>query len=81
MPRTRWPARAPRWPGPGFAGVLIKLVGAPLALLVDAVMLLVLGADPARHPRHERRVPQAGAHFWRDLRAGLRFVRRHTACW
>ena len=26
--------------GPGFAGVLIKLVGAPLALLVDAAMLV-----------------------------------------
>src|SRR5512145_2861163 len=27
--------------GPGFAGALIKVVGAPLALLVDAVLLLV----------------------------------------
>ena len=26
--------------GPGFAGMLIKLVGAPLALLVDAAMLV-----------------------------------------
>ena len=59
MRRTRSPARAPRWPGPGFAGVLIKLVGAPLALLVDAVLLLRLGADPARHPcRREARVPR-----------------------
>ena len=37
--------------GPGLAGMLIKLVGAPLALLVDAVMLVVSALDPARHPR------------------------------
>ena len=63
--------------GPGLAGALIKLVGAPLALLVDALLLLVSAAilrgirvreAPARH---------ADAHFWRDLKAGVRFVRGH----
>jgi MFS family permease len=62
--------------GPGFAGALIKTVGAPLALLLDAVMLVssvlilrglkVQEAAPQRH---------GGARFWADLRAGVRFVR------
>ena len=60
--------------GPGLAGALIKLVGAPLALLVDAVLLL-LSAGILRGIRiHEQRQPRADAHFWRDLRTGVRFV-------
>lgn len=60
--------------GPGAAGLLIKLVGAPVALLVDAVMLL-LSAAVLRGLRVQERL-QAGvdAHFWRDLRSGVRFV-------
>jgi MFS family permease len=60
--------------GPGAAGVLIKLAGAPLALLADAVLLLVSAlilrglrvqehAEPVRHP------------FWPAMRDGLLFVR------
>jgi MFS family permease len=61
--------------GPGLAGLLIRLVGAPVALLVDATMLL-WSAWILRGVRvTERRAPRADAHFWRDLRAGLRFVR------
>jgi len=61
--------------GPGLAGALIKLVGAPLALLVDAG-LLVVSAIILRGIRiHEPRRPEfAAPHFWRDLRAGVRFV-------
>src|SRR5262245_10427677 len=60
--------------GPGLAGLLIRLVGAPVALLVDAAMLL-WSAWILRGVRvSERREPRADAHFWRDLRAGLRFV-------
>ncbi len=61
--------------GPGFAGVLIRLVGAPLALLVDAAMLLGSAAILRGIVVAERREPRADAHFWRDLRAGVRFVR------
>jgi predicted MFS family arabinose efflux permease len=61
--------------GPGLAGLLIRLVGAPVALLVDATMLL-WSAWILRGVRvTERREPRADAHFWRDLRAGLQFVR------
>ncbi len=62
--------------GPGFAGALIKLVGAPLALLLDAVLLLGSAAI-LKGIRVEERVepaPVGGAvHFWRDLVEGLRF--------
>jgi len=66
--------------GPGVAGALIKIVGAPLALLVDAVLVSIsalilrgvvvreaaLDGDAARRRR-----------FWDDLKAGVRFVARH----
>ena len=63
--------------GPGLAGLLIKLVGAPVALLVDAAML-VFSALILRGIRiDERRPRRADASFWPDLRAGLRFVAGH----
>lgn len=61
--------------GPGLAGALIKLVGAPLALLVDAVGLLISAAILRGIRVHEVRHARADAHFWRDLMAGVRFVR------
>ena len=61
--------------GPGLAGALIKLVGAPLALLVDAVLLLVSATILRGIRAHELRVARHDAHFWRDLKAGVRFVR------
>jgi len=62
--------------GPGLAGLLIRVLGAPVALLVDGVMLL-WSAWILRGIRvHERRESRADAHFWRDLQAGLRFVAR-----
>ena len=60
--------------GPGFAGVLIQLVGAPLALLADALML-TLSVSILRGIRvSEEPVNTAQTHFWRDLKEGLRFV-------
>ncbi len=61
--------------GPGFAGALIKATGAPLALLVDALMLMASVAILRGVKVHEQLTPAHDAHFWRDLRAGLRFVR------
>jgi len=63
--------------GPGLAGVLIKLLGAPLALLADAVLLLISASILRGIVVNEERLQRADAHFWRDLRAGVRFVRRH----
>ena len=60
--------------GPGLAGALIKMVGAPLALLVDALLLLASAAILRGIVIHEERKPRADARFWRDLRVGVRFV-------
>jgi len=63
--------------GPGVAGALIKLVGAPLALLVDAVMLIASATILRGIVINEERATRPDAHFLRDLRAGVRFVARH----
>jgi predicted MFS family arabinose efflux permease len=68
--------------GPGLAGALIKLVGAPLALLVDAVLVTVSAAilrgvridEPRREPRPGS---TPARQFWLDLKQGVRFVARH----
>ena len=62
--------------GPGFAGFLIKLFGAPWAMTVNAV-LLIGSAWILRGVRvDEQRPVDPDASFWRDLMAGLRFVGR-----
>ena len=62
--------------GPGVAGALIKLTGAPLALLANVFLLaisagILRGIGVKEGPRHRR------THFWRSMRAGLSFVSRH----
>jgi MFS family permease len=62
--------------GPAAAGALIKLTGAPLALLADALLLLVSstilrGVLVKESPRGKN------ASFWPAMREGLRFVRGH----
>jgi MFS family permease len=65
--------------GPGAAGGLVALVGAPAAILVDALSFglaaALLGrirrAEPAPAPR------DLGSGMWRQLREGLSYVLRH----
>jgi MFS family permease len=62
--------------GPGAAGALIKITGAPLALLADAVLLLLSASILRGVPVKE--VPSAAnAAFWPAMRAGVDFVRGH----
>jgi predicted MFS family arabinose efflux permease len=63
--------------GPGVAGLLIKLVGAPLTLLVDAVLLLISVTILRGIRVVEVRVAHPKPHFWHDLREGLDFVVKH----
>ncbi len=63
--------------GPGLAGALIKLLGAPLALLANAALLLGSALILRGMNVQERRDPRPDAHFGRDLVAGLRFVLGH----
>jgi MFS family permease len=64
--------------GPGLAGALIKVFGAPLALVVNAVLLLasalILMGVKVQERRDIAPGPYPLAHFWRDLMVGLRFV-------
>ena len=62
--------------GPGLAGALIKLTGAPLALLADALMLAMSVLILRGMRIVEIRLPNPDAHFWLDMKDGLRFVTR-----
>jgi MFS family permease len=60
--------------GPGAAGALIKLTGAPLALLADACFLLVSATILRGVPVKENSVLERTP-FWPAMREGLNFVR------
>jgi MFS family permease len=62
--------------GPGLAGALIKLLGAPIALLFDAALLLVSAAI-LRGVHVNEKPPEGDGEFWAELKAGLRFVLGH----
>src|SRR5271155_1043075 len=62
--------------GPATAGALIKLTGAPLALLADALLLLV-SASILRGVAVKETPSAANAPFWPAMREGLNFVRSH----
>jgi MFS family permease len=62
--------------GPGAAGALIKIAGPPVALLADALLLLISSAIL----RGVRVIETPGAlrsGFWPAMREGLDFVRGH----
>ena len=61
--------------GPGVAGALIKLLGAPVALLVDAVALVTSALILRGLHITEQRQPAPAGRFMADLLEGLRFVR------
>ncbi len=67
--------------GPGLAGALIKVMGAPAALLVDAALLLasalILRGIDIKEALPKVAEGSAAQAFWRDLMEGLRFVAGH----
>jgi predicted MFS family arabinose efflux permease len=60
--------------GPGAAGALIKMTGAPAALLADAVLLLISASILRGVPVKETPSTRNPA-FWPAMREGLNFVR------
>jgi MFS family permease len=56
--------------GPGFAGLLVNLLGPPMALLADSISYLMsaLGVAAARRPEPAPPEPGDGTHFWDGLR-------------
>jgi len=63
--------------GPGAAGALIKITGAPFALMADAMLLLIsaiiLRGVPIQESARGSRMP-----FWSAMREGVDFVRGHA---
>ncbi|WP_082679726.1 MFS transporter [Paucibacter sp. KCTC 42545] len=64
--------------GPGIAGVLIKLMGAPMALAVDATLVLFSALILRGIQVKEVLKPSQDQRFWDELKGGLRFVREHS---
>lgn len=62
--------------GPGAAGALIRITGAPVALLADAAMLLT-SASILRGVTVKETPGATNAEFWPAMREGLHFVRSH----
>jgi len=61
--------------GPGLAGLLVGIAGAPFAILVDAVSYLVSAAFILRVRTHEKQPERHGdAHVLREMREGLSVV-------
>lgn len=60
--------------GPGVAGALIRLVGAPIALLADACMLLVSVTILRGLKIDEKPNPHVPEKFWHAMKEGLQFV-------
>jgi MFS family permease len=62
--------------GPGAAGALIKVTGAPVALLADAVLLLISATILRGVPVKENPIARPTP-FWAAMREGINFVRGH----
>lgn len=63
--------------GPGIAGLLIKVLGAPLSLLINACLLLGSALILRGLPLRETLGDRSDTSFMGELWAGLRFVARH----
>lgn len=62
--------------GPGIAGLLIKLLGGPLTLLGDCLLVLCSALMLKGLRIQEKVAPAQHSHFWPQLKAGLVFVRK-----
>lgn len=65
--------------GPGFAGGLVQVVGAPFAMLVDGLSFVVSAASLAliRAPEPARPARVSTTRITHEIAEGLRVVRRH----
>jgi predicted MFS family arabinose efflux permease len=74
--RIQFSASAARTVGPGFAGLLVQWLTAPLAIALDAASFLVAGLVVGSIRRDEPK-PEGGGRTWPDIANGMRRVTRH----
>ena len=66
--------------GPGLGGILVEILTAPYAVLVDALSFLASGLfilrirKPEERPERATNVDGSKTSFWQDVKEGLRFV-------
>jgi MFS family permease len=66
--------------GPGLGGILVEILTAPYAVLVDALSFLASGLfilrirKPEERPERAKNVDGSKTSFWQDIKEGLRFV-------
>ena len=66
--------------GPGLGGILVEILTAPYAVLVDALSFLASGLfilrirKPEERPERATNVDGTKTSFWQDVKEGLRFV-------
>jgi MFS family permease len=62
--------------GPGLAGALIQVIGAPFAITLDAVSFLISGVMLRKvgSPDPKPAAPEEGSTVWREIGEGLRLV-------
>jgi hypothetical protein len=77
----RWQPPALKLPQRATAGALIKLLGAPLALIADAALLISSAMILRGIKVTENRPVAKDAAFWRDLKAGIHFVAKNPCYW
>lgn len=63
--------------GPGLAGLLVQLLTAPLAVLVEAFSFLASALMLRSIRTHEDHTPADSKGMWRDIVEGLRFSTTH----
>jgi predicted MFS family arabinose efflux permease len=64
--------------GPGLGGTLVQLLGAPIALVTDAITLVVGAAFFASIRAKEPKPEPHDRHVFADIRRGLRIVLTHA---
>ncbi len=66
-----------QWVGPGIAGALIQLVGAPLAMLADALSFVLSALLIKGLPGEPKKTEATASHrsdWYQDIRDGVRFI-------
>lgn len=63
--------------GPALGGSIVRMIGAPIALTVDAFSYLVSALLVLAIPRHEPPRDSAERNVWREMGEGLGLVLRH----